>query len=163
MRRATKIAIAASGLLAAAAAGWLGSGHEVADSKVLVNRIWIDKLPSRDTDHFELLVIVTEEPVGLFRRSSSFEGSYALFRYELRDGNKLQLLFPQDKSKHEVKYDARACDVKDFDYCLDLTGAPRGAKKYLSRKEWELEGGDAAEVQHQLDEWVAQNMPPAAE
>jgi hypothetical protein len=163
MRRATKIALATSAVVAAAAAGLLGSRPEVADSKLLVNRIWIDRLPARDTDHFELLVVVTEEPVGLFRRASSFEGSYALFRYELRDGGKLQLLFPQDKSKHEAKYDARACDVKDFDYCLDLTGAPRGAKKYLSRKEWELEGGDAAEVQRQLDEWVAENVPHAAE
>jgi hypothetical protein len=163
MRRATKIALATSGLLAAAAAGLLGGGRQAVDSKVLVNRIWVDKLPTRDTDHFELLVVVTEEPVGLFRRSSSFEGSYALFRYELRDGDKLQLLFPQDKSKHEVKYDARACDVKDFDYCLDLTGAPRGAKKYLSRKEWELEGGDAAELQQQLDAWVEQNVPSAGE
>ena len=128
-----------------------------------MNRIWVDKLPSKDTDHFELLVVVTEEPVGLFRRSSSYEGSFSMFRYELRDGGKLQMLFPQDKSKHEVKYDARACDVKDFDYCLDLTGAPKGAKKYLSRKEWELDGGDVADVQRQLEHWVEQNVPHDAE
>lgn len=163
MRRATKLALVSSGLIAAAAAGWLGSRGDTADSKVLVNRIWVDKLPTRDTDQFELFVVLTEDPVGVFRRSSSYEGSFSVFRYELREEGKLQLLFPQDKSRHDVKYDARACDVKDFDYCLDLGGAPRGAKKYLSRKDWELEGGDAADLHAQLEAWVAENVPSSEE
>src|SRR5579871_3875722 len=37
---------------------------------VLVGRIWIDKLPNRDTDHTEVFVAMSEESVGLFQRSS---------------------------------------------------------------------------------------------
>jgi hypothetical protein len=128
------------------------SDPEASDAKLLVNRIWVDKLPKKETDYFELLVLVDDEPVGLFRRASQYEGNYALFRYEVRGDDKLQLLFPQDKSKHEAKYKARACDEKDFDYCLDIDGAPRGVKRYLSRKEWEL-GADAERLEERLERW----------
>jgi len=124
-------------------------------SKLLVGRIWLDHLPKKDTEHFEVFVVVEKEPVGVFQRASQFEGSYSVFRYELRGDDKVQLLFPQDKSKHEVTYKAAACNVKDFDYCLDLQGAPRGAKRYLSRKEWLIEGEDPAALRARLDAWQA--------
>ena len=140
--------IAAFGL----AAGVVAAGVSVlrpspADSKLLVGRIWIDRLPKQETEHAEVVVVLDAEPIALFQRASRFEGSWAMYRYELRGDEKIQLLFPQDKTKHEVGYKAAACDVKGFDYCLDLTGAPRGAKRYHSRKEWVIE----AETPEELD------------
>ena len=150
------VAVALAAGLALGGYAALRSKHE--GGKLLVNRVWIDRLPEHDTDHFELLVLVDDEPLGLFRKASQYEGTYAIFRYELRGDDKVQLLFPQDKSKHEVKYDARACDVKDFDYCLDLTGAPRGAKRYVSRKEWELgDARDVGEIQAAVAAWAAEH------
>jgi hypothetical protein len=123
------------------------------DSKTLVGRIWIDHLPKTNTDHFEVFIVLADDPIGIFQRRSAYEGSYTIFNYELRGDAKIQLLFPQDKTKAEVGYDARACDVKDFDYCLELKGAPRGAKKYLSRKEWELDAKDLPTLQARLEEF----------
>lgn len=154
MRNLLRLATFGSCIAALLCSGCTGD-QETQDSKLLVNRVWIDKLPKKDTDYYELLVLVDDEPLGIFRKASQFEGTYALFRYELRGDDKVQLLFPQDKSKHEVKYKARACDTKDFDYCLDFEGAPRGAKQYLSRKEWELNGDSPEELTRRLEEWRA--------
>lgn len=151
MQIALKLALVALCTAGLAATGCT-SDRETSDAKLLVNRIWVDKLPKKETDYFELLVLVQDDPVGLFRRASQYEGDYALFRYEVRGDDKLQLMFPQNKSKHEAKYKARACDEKDFDYCLDLDGAPRGVKRYLSRKEWELDA-DADELEERLQQW----------
>jgi hypothetical protein len=154
MRATTKRIVGAVAAITLAGAAYSALRSDSCDSsKLLVGRIWLDHLPTKDTEHFEVFVAVEKEPVGVFQRASQFEGSYAMFRYELRGDDKAQLLFPQDKSKHEVRYKAAACNVKGFDYCLDLEGAPRGVKRYLSRKEWELEGQDPAEIRARLDAW----------
>ena len=143
-------------LLAAVVGATSGSG--CADPKspqLLVGRIWVDHLPTKDTEHFEMFVALTDDPIGIFQRRSMYEGSFALFKYELRGSDTVQLLFPQDKSKHDVRYKARTCDVKDYDYCLDLDGAPRGAKSYLSRKEWEIDAKDLASLDAKVERWKA--------
>jgi hypothetical protein len=165
MRAATKKIVGAVAAITLAGAAYSALRSDSGDSsKLLVGRIWLDHLPTKDTEHFEVFVAVEKEPVGVFQRASQFEGAYSMFRYELRGDDKVQLLFPQDKSKHEVRYKAAACSVKGFDYCLDLEGAPRGTKRYLSRKEWELEGQDTAAVLAQLDAWRASlPMDPASD
>lgn len=155
MRTSKKIVLGALVAVAVGVGVYASPRNHSADSKLLVGRIWVDHLPTKDTEHFEVFLALSEDPIGIFQRRSQFEGSFALFRYELRGDDKVQLLFPQDKSKHDVKYDARKCDVKNFDYCLDLSGAPRGAKRYLSRKEWELDAHDLAELSKKLDAWQA--------
>lgn len=139
-----KEALGLAAVLGAAAAGWAMLGDGAESSRILVGRIWLDRLPSKETDHAEAFVVITAEPVGLFQRASKWEGGWTMFRHELRGDDRILLMFPQDKSKHEVVYKAWECKEKSFDYCLELEGAPRGAKKYVSRKEWELEGADAA-------------------
>ncbi|MGK4005763.1 hypothetical protein WMF31_24255 [Sorangium sp. So ce1036] len=150
MNRVSKRMTAAVIALAAAAGGYGLLSSRGSDAKTLVGRVWIERIPRDDTDPIELVAILADEPIGMFRRASRYEGSYALFRYELRGDDKLQLLFPQDRSKHEVAFDARPCDVKGFDYCLDLSGSPRGAAKYYSRKEWEIDGSDPAALEDAL-------------
>ena len=165
MRAITKKMFGAVAAITLVGVAYSGLRSDSSDSsKLLVGRIWLDHLPKKDTEHFEVFVAVEKEPIGVFQRASQFEGAYAMFRYELRGDDKVQLLFPQDKSKHEVRYKVAACDVKGFDYCLDLEGAPRGAKRYLSRKEWELEGQDPAEVLARIDAWrAALPMDPASD
>jgi hypothetical protein len=156
MRAVTKKMFGAVAVITLIGVGYSTLRSDSGDSsKLLVGRIWLDHLPTKDTEHFEVFVAVEKEPVGVFQRASQFEGAYAMFRYELRGDDKVQLLFPQDKSKHEVRYKAAACNVKGFDYCLEIEGAPRGAKRYLSRKEWELEGQDPAALRAQIDAWRA--------
>ncbi|WP_437578315.1 hypothetical protein [Sorangium sp. So ce887] len=150
MNRVSKMMTVTAIALAAVAGGYGLLSSRGSDPKTLVGRVWIERIPRNDTDQVELIALLADEPIGIFRRASQYEGSFALFRYELRGNDKVQLLFPQDKSKHEAAFDARPCDVKGFDYCLDLSGAPRGAARYYSRKEWEIEGSDPPALESAL-------------
>ncbi|AUX38980.1 hypothetical protein SOCE26_003620 [Sorangium cellulosum] len=150
MHRASKMMMGTAIALAALAGGYQLLSSRGSDAKTLVGRVWLERIPRNDTDQVQLVALLADEPLGVFQRQSRYEGSYALFRYELRGDRKAQLLFPQDKSKHEVAFDARPCDVEGFDYCLDLSGAPRGAAKYYSRKGWEIDASDAPALESAL-------------
>jgi len=130
-----------------------GNGSGKTDKSILTGRIWIDHAPKKDTEYFELFVILDQSPAGVFEKGSSFEGQFEIFRYEPRGDGKLQLLFPQRAKKFDVKYDAKECREGQFDYCLSITGAPRGAPKYMSRKGWEIEGGSVAEIEQKIEAW----------
>ena len=156
MRTTQKLAFAAGFLVLGAWGTCVGlRGHAPADAKLFVGRVWVDKLPKNDTDHMEIFLALADDPLGVFQRRSNYEGSFSIFKYELRGDDKAILMFPQDKTKHEVRYKATACNVKDFDYCLEIEGAPRGAKKYLSRKEWELDATSLPELEKKLSAWQA--------
>lgn len=142
MRRVSKVMMGTAIALAAVSGGYRLLSSSGSDARTLVGRIWVERIPKNDTDQVHFLALLADEPIGVFQRQSRYEGSYALFRYELRGDDRAQLLFPQDKSKHEVAFDARPCNVDGFDYCLDLSGSPRGTAKYYSRKEWEIDGSD---------------------
>jgi hypothetical protein len=138
-------------VIGAAAIGYSalrGSAGE--SSKLLTGRLWIDRLPSKETDHYEAFVAIKEDPLGIFQRASKWEGGWTMFRYEIRGDDKVVLMFPQDKSKHEVRYKAWECKEKNFDFCLELDGAPRGAKRYVSRKEWEIDATDQESLEAEL-------------
>jgi hypothetical protein len=156
MRSTSKMLAGAAIALSVVAGGYSLLRPRGSDAKTLVGRLWIDRLPKNDAEHLEFLVLLPDEPLGVFERRSRFEGSFAMFRYELRGDNRVQLLFPQDASKHEVRYDARACDARGFDFCLDLNGAPRGAGAYFSRKEWKIEARDPAALEAELDAFIKQ-------
>ena len=94
-----------------------------ASSSVLVGRIWIDHLPKKDTEHFEVFVAIEDGAVGVFERASVYEGAFEVFKYEPKGDGRLELLFPQSKKKFDVTYEAKACRDGDFDYCLSLSGA----------------------------------------
>lgn len=128
-------------------AGWRvlrgGGGDEAAamhdDSKLALDRIWIDHMPKNDRDQISVFVAITDDPVGVFQTSSVWKGNFEMFRYEAHH-NELRILFPQDNSRERVKIKAHKCGERDFDYCLELDGATRGVKRYYSRKGWEIDG-----------------------
>lgn len=132
-------------------------------SKVLVGRVWVDHLPTRDTEHFEAFIALDDPSMGAFQRTSSYEGSFEVFKYEPRGEGKLQMLFPQSKSKHDVKYAASTCDKSGFDYCLSMSGAPRGAPEYVSKKGWEIEGKSLGEVEAAFEDWKQKNLPASSD
>ena len=147
----------------ALAIGVSALGSRSSDQKLLVGRIWIDHLPQRDTEHFEVFVAVEEGSVGVFQRASAYEGAFEVFKHEPRGDGKIQLLFPQSKKKYDVKYDAKACREKGFDFCLTLDGAPRGVSKYFSKNGWEIDGRDSAELERALSQWEAKHLSTEAD
>lgn len=142
-------------LAAGAAAGaWaLLRGGEGAGSELLLNRVWVDHLPSGADDAVELFVAIDDEHMGAFQKASQYEGEWSIFRHETRGDSVLRLTFPQRGSSHDVRYQAAACDEPGWDYCLTLEGSPRGAAKYHSRRGWEVDKSARHSPSLALDAW----------
>ena len=129
---------------------WKWHGHHAAPAQtqadsLVSNRIWIDHIPKNQRDVIQAFAMLDEEAFGVFNASSSWRGQFEAFRFE-KQGDELRVVYPQTGDKEKITARARKCDVKDFDYCLELDGG-KGAKKYYSREGWEIEGvhGDALE------------------
>lgn len=124
--------------LAACGDGRVTAEH---DSKLVRNRIWIDHIPTSQTDKVNAFAVLTKEArrpaIGAFHKASQWEGQFEAFLYEL-GGNELRAVFPQNGDRETIKLDARACSESRFDYCLDVEGSKRGVKRYYSKKGWEI-------------------------
>jgi len=110
-----------------------------------LDRIWIDHLPKTESDTIHVFAAISAEPMGVFQATSVWKGNFELFVYEAH-GDTIRAVFPQDKSREELKVSATECnEVRDMDYCLVIKGASRGPKKYYSRKGWEIEAASSAD------------------
>ena len=153
-----KKALLVVALLSSAAYGtysWIGSDDspaKPADASLMQDRLWIDHMPRNDRDIIQLYAALTEEPVGIFFAGSQWKSQQELFFYEV-SGDQMRIHYPQTQEKEKVKATARECHEREMDYCLELSGNSRGAKKYYSRKGWELDG---ALTKEQLEERAAQ-------
>ena len=122
-----------------------------------LDRIWIDHIPKNDRDVFQVFVAISEEPFGIFQATSQWTGKYELFRYQ-DDGKALTIHYPQTGENDKVSTNARECNEGGFDFCLDLGGASRGAKKYFSMEEWVVNGRDPAAIRARVEQLVAQRI-----
>jgi hypothetical protein len=128
---------------------WWRGGSEQASAadrgqQIFYDRLWVDHLPSTETDTFNIFAAVTEQPIGVFDHRSVWKGDWELFRYEARGDGQAELLFPQSRSKSRITYRAWKCtEKKEFDFCLEVSGA-KGPKKYYSQRGWEIGSIDDA-------------------
>jgi hypothetical protein len=106
--------------------------------KIAFNRLWVDKLPQTETDVMEVFAAITDQPVGIFQSTSMWKGNFELFTYEDKGDGKMLVTYPQTKDRERISYRAWKCDEGRFTYCLDVTGASRGVKRYVSEKDWEI-------------------------
>jgi hypothetical protein len=128
---------------------WQSNAKETpSDARLVTDRLWIDHLPRNDRDVFQAFAALSEEPMGVFQETSVWKGSYEVFRYE-GHGDELRIVFPQNGDRETVRAKARTCNEGGMDYCLELSGTKRGAKRYYSRKGWEI--GSLADEQAQAD------------
>lgn len=118
----------------------LSSEPRARDTEQLaLDRLWIDHMPRTETDTIQAFVALTEEPVGVFQAASMWKGQHELFVHE-HHGNELRIRYPQNNEREKVKLEARRCDAKGWDYCLEIKGSSRGVKRYYSMEGWELDG-----------------------
>lgn len=110
------------------------------DDNLVLDRIWIDHLPRSERDMISIFAAITQESIGFFQTTSAWKGEHELFRYEEHEGE-LRVVFPQSKDRERVKARATECRERDFDYCLELKGSSRGAKRYYSREDWVIKRG----------------------
>jgi hypothetical protein len=134
-----------------AIARWTGGGGDrtdVSDPSLILNRIWIDQLPTGPKDTVHLFATVSRQKVGFFQAGSQYKGGYEIFNF-MASGGDLRVVYPQTDEQEMVKARAWKCHENDMDYCLELTGASRGVKRYRSIDGWEI--GDATAVPQLLE------------
>ena len=132
-----------------------GSVATTDGTSLALDRIWIDHLPSNETDTIQVFVALTEQPFGVFSQTSSWRGAYEGFQYE-KDGGKLRIVYPQTGEKETAKLTATRCSERGMDFCLEITGASRGVTRYYSKKGWEIDGMKSlGQLQPRIDALLA--------
>ena len=102
------------------------------------NRIWVDKIPTSDKEFMNLFVTITEEEIGVFQQQSQFHGDFDLFTFDQANNNFVVTMLQTDKT-YKVSCKVNLKEENGFDMSLEINGAPRGPKKYYSRKKWIIE------------------------
>ena len=120
------------------------------ENRLVTDRIWIDHIPRGERDTIKVFALVSEHSVGVFQATSQWRGAYEAFRYEA-SGGELRMLFPQSGDRETARVKARRCSENGMDFCLELDGASRGAKRYYSREGWEINGGNVDAIERQVD------------
>jgi hypothetical protein len=134
------------GIVALAVTGWRshsGSRHE--SKSLLVDRIWIERMPHGETDTIHALVMMTDHAHGLFVEASLWKSLTEGFVFELA-GSELRTTFPQSGSKETFKVDAHACTENGFEVCLEMAGGAHGVQRYYSMKDWVIDSQAGAEA-----------------
>ena len=128
---------------------------QVAELEPLVDRIWIDHMPTSERDKIDVFVMLGEPSMGGFSTSSAFEGDWAAFEWGLDGGLHLRML--QTDKKHKIKASiVKGAGCEPFDYCLRLKGAPRGSKKYGSMEDWVVNGNETPDPRALVQELLLQ-------
>jgi hypothetical protein len=110
-----------------------------AASRLVTDRIWIDRLPRNERDTINVFGALSEQSVGVFQATSQWRGSFEAFRFEA-SGGEMRLVFPQTGVRETVQVRARRCSEHGMDFCMELEGASRGVKRYYSKEGWEIGG-----------------------
>jgi hypothetical protein len=120
--------------------GWRVRSHRAPDAleldaqdgkSVLVDRLWLDHVPSGPRDAFNILALISEDNVGVFQNTTAYRGNYEMFQFS-RNGWK----FPQTGDVDKPTIRVVRCDEKGMDFCMDISGNSRGVHRYYSRKDW---------------------------
>jgi hypothetical protein len=115
--------------------GWRVRSHRAPDAQdgknVLVDRLWIDHVPSSEREPFNFLALLSEDKVGVFQNATAFRGSYELFRFSGGSWT-----YPQTGEVDKPAWRVRRCDERGMDFCMEISGNSRGVHRYYSRKDW---------------------------
>ncbi len=105
----------------------------------VVNRAWIDKIPENMRTKIDVFIAQSDPQFGAFQTTSAYEGDYSVFQWH-GGGGKLNIVMLQSGKKHKMQGTVSRKNCKEFDLCMTLKGAPRGAKKYYSMEDWVIDG-----------------------
>jgi hypothetical protein len=116
---------------------WTHDSDDAADPTLVFDRIWLDELPRKPQQTFNTFIAATEEPFGLFHAGSQWKGTYEVFTHKA-SGDRLRVVYLQSNESETIKVRAWPCRERGMDYCLELSGASRGVKRYRSKEGWEI-------------------------
>jgi hypothetical protein len=119
------------------------------DPALLVGRVWIDSRQEKPTDYMQAAYF--RPAWGLFQRASTYDVHLERFDYQ-RQGQTLQLTFPQSGKKAEITFTITPCKtLPSFDLCLDLSDNPwGGAKHYFGRRQQDEDDATLRELRAHL-------------
>lgn len=104
------------------------------------NRIWIDEIPTSERQKINWFLAVDDPQIGLFQKTSVYEGDYTVFAWRAKKQGAIEIEMLQTEKSHKLKLKIGTEGCGRFDYCMTVKGAPRGAKKYYSMKDWVIDG-----------------------
>lgn len=138
-----KLAIAALACVLFAVA-WRARSSD-GDTQLLYDRFWVDHAPRDAKERFYALVVSSKHPVGHVAEQTQWTGRWEGFHYHVqpRDESALELIYPHRGDREVVRFRARRCSEKGFDFCLETDGGSRTARRYYSKKEWQVGGAEA--------------------
>jgi hypothetical protein len=133
--------IVAVAIAALAVVGWKLRGKHDVDApgaldgrNVLVDQLWIDRVPEGPRESVNLMVMFSEQKVGIMRNMTAFKGCDEMFVWRGNDGWR----WPSNGDLDKPRIRITACHDDDFDYCMDISGVSRGVKRYVTKKEWKV-------------------------
>src|SRR5215472_8126973 len=60
---------------------------------LLVDRLWIDHLPRGERDAFNVFMLMSQQPMGVFQKATAWQGAYEMFKYNARGKRQLDVTF----------------------------------------------------------------------
>lgn len=97
--------------------------------RAVLGRVWFDRYPEKLTDEAQIWIWFGGG-IGVHDTGSFWRQTTDVFEFE-RQGDKLSMVYLQDKKPAETRFKVTACDEKPpFDLCLDLTNPLGGNKRY---------------------------------
>jgi hypothetical protein len=100
-----------------------------ADPRAVLGRVWFDRYPEKSTDEVQVWIWLGGG-IGIHETGSFWRTAYDVFEFE-RQGDKLSMVYLQDKKPVETRFKIAPCDEKPpFDLCLDLTTALGARTRY---------------------------------
>lgn len=133
----------------------------IAGDDLLVNRPWIDHIPTSDRDLVTHLLFLDRDGqrVGLVGRASAWRQHIELFQWSQSSGA-VKLTFPQDNKEAEVKVAVSRCEAPEpLNLCLKV-GQGRGSATFYSSTDWNLATPDLAAAQAMLPTDPSAAPPP---
>ena len=130
---------------------------DAADPGLVADRIWVEKEPESLRQLVHRALLVTQVRLGIFDESSFYKGHHEIFEWK-RNGDRLKIVFPQDRRKTELSFTVSTCDeLFPYDLCLDLSENPWGGpKRYYGMMDPE---GEQLALQDRLRALVPRGRP----
>jgi hypothetical protein len=126
---ATACATPLLAVLAIAAATSQPAPLPLDNPRAVLGRVWFDRYPEKLTDEAQIWIWFGGG-IGVHDTGSFWRQTTDVFEFE-RQGDKLSMVYLQDKKPAETRFKVTACDEKPpFDLCLDLTNPLGGNKRY---------------------------------
>ncbi len=103
-------------------------------AKLLIDRNWIDRMPTTDRDKLHVYRFVPSMGGGVFQDRTLYKGTFELFTFAV-DGDHIDFNMPETHEKVRSQFHIEAVDGPEpFDLKLTVWSDPRGPTVYYGMR-----------------------------